>query len=393
MLLEQQKAPQPTPAPATQPETETPQAANDPGRTPGAVEKMVAAAPTLQVGGVDERGNRVKYIYAIDPDYVVYYSRLEQPGTVSADGTQQRNGRWHLPSRVWRSRGKSADGPTCEREGVQAQLSSNPEKRQEQRRKLLSLGTDRAKLQALLSGWPRRESYDSSIATTLQLALDADGDSESLKNARDTLTDARNSIMSERELAGRAQYVLCALVFGFFGFFLLGVAQHNLLHHTDNFWLGTQAGLLGALFSISIGIRTRTVALNTNVRGNLSDSVLRLVIGAISGGTLVLLFSTGLVPALKTHVGDMDGVRSIPFAMLLGIIAGFVEQLVPGILEDQGRKLRVYAPERKSLNEVAGLSGCAGVKFRREEALCVERRGLGDEAGGAVCEGPLRGSD
>ena len=57
------------------------------------------------------------------------------------------------------------------------------------------------------------------------------------------------------------------------------------------------------------------------------------------------------------------------------------------------RTRQVYAPERKSLNEVAGLSGCAGVKFRREEALCVERRGLGDEAVGAVCEGPLRGSD
>jgi hypothetical protein len=53
----------------------------------------------------------------------------------------------------------------------------------------------------------------------------------------------------------------------------------------------------------------------------------------------------------------------------------------------------VYAPETKSLSEVAGLSGCAGVKSRREEALCVERRGLGDEGRGAVCEGPLRGSD
>src|SRR5271170_5283817 len=53
----------------------------------------------------------------------------------------------------------------------------------------------------------------------------------------------------------------------------------------------------------------------------------------------------------------------------------------------------LYAPETKSLSEVAGLSGCAGVKFRRWEALCVERRGLGDEAGGAVWAGPLRGSD
>jgi hypothetical protein len=53
----------------------------------------------------------------------------------------------------------------------------------------------------------------------------------------------------------------------------------------------------------------------------------------------------------------------------------------------------MYAPETKSLTEVAGLSGCAGVKFRRQEALCVERRGLGDEGRGAVCKGALRGPD
>ena len=54
-------------------------------------------------------------------------------------------------------------------------------------------------------------------------------------------------------------------------------------------------------------------------------------------------------------------------------------------------QLHVYAPEQKSLTEVAGVSGCAGAKFRRWEALCVDRRGLGDEACGAVWAGPLRG--
>ena len=58
---------------------------------------------------------------------------------------------------------------------------------------------------------------------------------------------------------------------------------------------------------------------------------------------------------------------------------------------------QVAAPEIKSLNEVAGLTGCGGVKFRRREALCVERRGLGDEARGTVWAGRyarsgLRGS-
>src|ERR1035437_9389575 len=57
------------------------------------------------------------------------------------------------------------------------------------------------------------------------------------------------------------------------------------------------------------------------------------------------------------------------------------------------KAVRIHAPERKSLTEAAGLSGCAGVKFRRQEALCGDCRGLGDEGRGTVCEGPLRGSD
>jgi hypothetical protein len=60
---------------------------------------------------------------------------------------------------------------------------------------------------------------------------------------------------------------------------------------------------------------------------------------------------------------------------------------------DLARDVLVYAPETKSLTEAAGLAGCAGVNLRRREALCLECKGLGDEARGAVCEDPLRGSD
>jgi hypothetical protein len=82
------------------------------------------------------------------------------------------------------------------------------------------------------------------------------------------------------------------------------------------------------------------VALDLGIAGNLSDSALRLVIGAVSGGTLVLLFSTGMLPTLRTAQGVQDGVTSaIAFALLLGIIAGFVEQLVPSLLEKQAQQM------------------------------------------------------
>jgi hypothetical protein len=124
------------------------------------------------------------------------------------------------------------------------------------------------------------------------------------------------------------------------GLLLLVLAQHNLFKDTGNFWMGAQAGVLGAVLSIAIGIRNKAVALDIGFAGNLSDSALRLVIGAVSGGTLVLLFSTGLLPSLHTLKGEQDAVGSMPFVLLLGIIAGFVEQLVPSLLDEQANKLR-----------------------------------------------------
>jgi hypothetical protein len=296
----------------------------------------------LAVGGLDERGNTVKYIYSCDQDYVVYYSRLEHRAS-STDSQQAAGSVGDKRRLMWLRRfftARSALDLPYESEGVQAQLSGDPATRKTLRQLLLPLGTERAKLQALLSGWHRRQSYDSSIATALQLALIGEGSPEAKENALQTLKDAKASILTEREVAGRAQYVRFTLLVGVIAMFLLVFVQHNLFKDSGYFWLGTQAGLIGAVLSIAIGIRRRVVALDIGFAGNLSDSALRLLIGAVSGGTLVLLFSTGLLPSLQTVQGAQDGVHSMAFVLLLGIIAGFVEQLVPSLLEDQAEKFR-----------------------------------------------------
>jgi hypothetical protein len=294
----------------------------------------------LQVGGLDERGNTVKFIYSCDQDYVVYYSRLENKSAkAEAEQATESAHSWRRPLQ---SLGLFSSRPAIElpyeSEGVQAQLSCDPATRKALRQQLLPLGTERAKLQALLSGWSRRQSYDSSIATALQLALIGEGKPEAEKNALQALQDARASILTEREVAGRAQYARYTLLLGVVAMVLLTLVQHNLFKDSGNFWLGTQAGLIGAMMSIAIGIRRRVVALDIGFAANLSDSALRLLIGAVSGGTLVLLFSTGLLPALQTVQGAQDGIHSTAFVLLLGIIAGFVEQLVPSLLEDQAKK-------------------------------------------------------
>jgi hypothetical protein len=135
-----------------------------------------------------------------------------------------------------------------------------------------------------------------------------------------------------------------------------------LFHGSGLFWPGCQAGLLGGVLSIAIGIRKRTVALNIGIAGNLSDSALRLIIAAVSGGTLVLLFATGLLPSLHTVAGEMNGVQSMAFVLLLGIIAGFVEQLVPSLLDDQAQRLTDGGGAKSTPRDGNSASGDVGGK-------------------------------
>ena len=294
----------------------------------------------LTVGELDERGNTVKFIYSCDQDYVVYYSRLEHRSPAGDAAHAARPGlrsalRFLLPL----GQHHTQELP-YESEGVQAQLSGDPATRKALRQQLLPLGTERAKLQALLRGWARRQSYDSSIATALQLALSGENKPDANQNALQVLHDAKASILTEREIAGRAQYARYTLLLAVAALFVLFVAQHNLFKDSANFWLGTQTGVIGAVLSIAIGIRRRVVLPDIGFAGNMSDSALRLMIGAISGGTLVLLFSSGLLPTLHTAQGNQDGVHSMAFILLLGILAGFVEQLVPSLLDEQAQRMQ-----------------------------------------------------
>jgi hypothetical protein len=58
-----------------------------------------------------------------------------------------------------------------------------------------------------------------------------------------------------------------------------------------------QAVTLNAAFSIALAIRGRTVALDTELLDNLTEGTLRLLIGVISAGVLLLLLASGILPS------------------------------------------------------------------------------------------------
>jgi hypothetical protein len=87
--------------------------------------------------------------------------------------------------------------------------------------------------------------------------------------------------------------------------------------------------LIGAIFSIALAIRGRTVALDTERLDNVTDGVLRLSIGVISAGVLLLLLASGMLPSLM--IGDTKVTGS--GLTWQTVLAGFLERLVPDLLE------------------------------------------------------------
>src|SRR6266446_5657535 len=143
-------------------------------------------------------------------------------------------------------------------------------------------------------------------------------------------------VLGKRAARGRFQYlkwsygsaaVLIGLLFVASRFYPFQEASSNL-------WLAAKAGLIGAAFSIALAIRGRTVALDTDLLDNVTDGTLRLLIGIISAGVLLLLFGSGILPTFKIGDAEFSGMDlTWQRVLVIGFVGGFMERLVPDLLE------------------------------------------------------------
>lgn len=177
------------------------------------------------------------------------------------------------------------------------------------------------------------------MADRLGPPLGAGGHSEAGENE---LLEAIAERKREQERDGRAQYPALALgtaVVLSVGLFLAGDPATP---PAQDILLGARAGVMGALLSMVIAFRGRTVGWSDDITGNLTDGIARLVVGLLSGAIIVLIAGSGILPSLQVGDQPVTGSgASWMTVMLLGVVAGFSERFVPDLLNDsianQGR--------------------------------------------------------
>jgi len=224
---------------------------------------------------------------------------------------------------------------------VVIQFADDDTKARQQRQQLATLNLVRAQINGLISDWSKsryarfREKaakYESRVASALILCLEGDGVA-----ALASLNDIKADIVAERTSWGRFEYLISASIFSLIAIGVFTFLQHKYFRFpvpSGNIWLAARAGTIGAFFSIALAIRDRTILTNLHRRDNLADAALRILIGIVAAGVLVLMLSSNLVPSFTIGKAEISGpLIAWQTVLVVGFIAGFLERLVPDLLK------------------------------------------------------------
>jgi len=176
-----------------------------------------------------------------------------------------------------------------------------------------------------------QEHYRAQIADALRLGLE-----QQIAPAQALLAEAVDEALAAQARRGRLVYLqwtglaivpaLILILWG--GSYVQAHAGVHLLV------MAAGAGALGAVLSIAIGIRKRTVAIEGDWRSNAVDAAVRVGIGMISAAVLFLLLNSGILVTINAGGVALTGSdMNWQVALVVGFAAGFLERLVPDLLD------------------------------------------------------------
>lgn len=197
-------------------------------------------------------------------------------------------------------------------ERVMVHFADSLEERMRQQEVLASLNPMRSEIQSMIDGWRNSDQHDKQAMTNLfdrriadALAMALEGDSVS---GQALLKGALDEISEERQSRGRIEHLYWA---GGTALLLIVVAV-LLSAVTGRGGLDTDLGVLffagavgavGALVSIGIAVRERSLSTDLQTRDNIADAVLRVSVGAIGAVLLIAMFRSDFI---DVTIGSVD---------------------------------------------------------------------------------------
>lgn len=225
-------------------------------------------------------------------------------------------------------------------------FSDDPDIARAQRSEVAPLGALRGEISGLIDGWrlsrnkkqrARAERFDKRVADALVTALEGD-----VPNAAGLLAGSKTDIMAERTSLAQFKYLAWASMTALAIIVLLVAVSSpqfaKIQYLTPDLaviWLAVGAGTLGAFFSIALGLQSRTILTDLQMRNNRSDAILRVMIGAIAAALVICLLNSGLLGSTALPQGAItpgSPEYSQVVVMVVGFIAGFSERMVPDLL-------------------------------------------------------------
>ena len=197
----------------------------------------------------------------------------------------------------------------------------------------------RGRLQYLVKDMTAPNAYHWQIAEALRLGLDGQKDA-----AKSTLQGAIDHIIARRVSEGRTHYLtyaggvvilavatLCAAAAALW--FIWHTTPDQIASGLNYLMMATGSGAMGAMLSTAIALRARTVATDVDLKSNAVDSAVRIMIGVISAAALYLILDSNLLDDVKVGATTLKPDLNWKLALLVGFAAGFLERLLPDLLE------------------------------------------------------------
>ncbi len=243
--------------------------------------------------------------------------------------------------------------------------SDDPLVQKIQRKRLAALAVQRSEIDGMLGPWREKSAgynrlvqtalqFDMRVASALIEALEGEVDT-----ARAILAQIKADIGGEMASRARLSYVcwtmvsalavlsVCLIVFAVSDRFL----GQKLIPDSDRLKLlaGMGTGILGALYSIATRIEQRALSNDLRRLDSFTDSFVRLSLGAMGAFIFICFLISGAIEInfgadIRPGADGKGGANFIYLVLIAGFLAGFVERLVPDLLNSYSITARKEPP-------------------------------------------------